>query len=153
MSWDEALDTIATQLNGIKARYGPEAVAFARSSVAGCPVGEFFEWTTRFVNAFGSPNGISATHICQWARDVASAYTFGAGQLVPELDKSACMLIWGVNPHNTQRTLVRDIKQAQAREAKLIVVDPRRTELAAMADLLTQMSCAPGTASGRRILA
>ncbi|MBI3764470.1 MAG: molybdopterin-dependent oxidoreductase, partial [Chloroflexi bacterium] len=75
ISWDEALDTIAARLNAIKAEHGPEAVAFYRPSVAGSAASDYWPWWTRLANAFGSPNRVSATHICNWHRDSGSSYT------------------------------------------------------------------------------
>ncbi|UCE34963.1 MAG: molybdopterin-dependent oxidoreductase, partial [Deltaproteobacteria bacterium] len=148
ISWDKALDTVAENINAISANYGPEAIAVARSGPAGSPMGEVGLWVTRFANALGTPNNIATTHICQWHRDCASSYTYGnigrmhsAGRA--ELERSACMLIWGSNIHATRHSLLQYIERGLDNGAKLIVVDPRKTEIAAMADLWLQVR--PGT--------
>jgi anaerobic selenocysteine-containing dehydrogenase len=148
ISWDEALDTVAENMNAIRAKYGPEAIAVARSGPAGSPMGELGLWVTRFANVLGTPNNIATTHICQWHRDCASSYTYGnigrmhsAGRA--EFERSACMLIWGSNIHATRHSLLQFIKRGLDNGAKLIVVDPRKTEIAAMADLWLQVR--PGT--------
>ena len=148
ITWDEALDTIAARLNEIKAKFGPEAVAFARSGPGGSPMGEIDPWINRLANAFGSPNGIATTHICQWHRDCGSAYTYGniggrGAMGRAEFERSACILIWGNNVHATRNSLVPLIRRGQERGAKLIVIDPRQTKMAAMADLWLQVC--PGT--------
>ena len=52
ISWDEALDTIAQKLNGIKEKYGPEYVALC----LGEPKGLEFHFGHRFATIFGTPN-------------------------------------------------------------------------------------------------
>lgn len=148
ISWDEALDISAAKLLELKAEYGAESIAFARSGPGGSPMGEVGTWVTRLANAFGSPNNIATTHICQWHRDCCSAYTYGnvgsigaAGRA--EFERSGCILIWGNNIHATRRCFLPLIKKGLTRGAKLIVVDPRRTEIASMADIWVQPR--PGT--------
>jgi anaerobic selenocysteine-containing dehydrogenase len=148
ISWDEALDTIATRLNEVKARYGPQAVVLAQCGPGGSSMMETIPWVTRLANAFGTPNSISTTHICQWHRDNCSAYTYGniggrgsAGE--PEFERAACILIWGSNVHATRNPLVPLIDRGLERGAKLIVVDPRQTRIAGMADLWLEVR--PGT--------
>ncbi len=148
ITWDEALDTISTKLNEIKAKWGAEAVAFARAGPAGSPMTEVQGWIARLAHAFGSPNTIATTHICQWHRDNCSAYTYGkpgAGGTMgqPDFVRTSCILIWGANPSATSMSHLRDIKQGLKQGAKLIVIDPRKTPLAATADLWLQVQ--PGT--------
>lgn len=148
ITWDEALDTIATKLNQIKATWGAEAVAIARCGPGGSPIWDVFPWLKRLAYAFGTPNFIATTHICQWHRDHCSAYTYGKPGTMgtvgdAEFERAACILIWGTNPHATDYSKLRDIKQGVEQGAKLIVIDPRKTELATMADLWLQVK--PGT--------
>ena len=145
ISWDEALESIATRLNEIKARFGAEAVAFYRPAPGGSPAKDFWDWMLRLAHAFGSPNTLATTHICNWAKDAASAYTYGTGIPEPELDKSSCILIWGFNPYHSWPSFAGYMEQGLKKGAKLIVVDPRRTEVAEKADLWLQVN--PGTDS------
>lgn len=139
ISWDVALDIIAEKLNDIKAKCGPEAVAFYRSGPGGSPSQDFNDLVLRLAHAFGSPNTIATTHICNWHKDNSLAYTFGTGILDPEIDKTACIMLWGHDPYTTWRSHVRDIERALKSGAKLIVIDPRMTEAAAKADLWLQI--------------
>jgi anaerobic selenocysteine-containing dehydrogenase len=143
ISWDEALDTIAAELNEIKTNHGAEAVAFYRSALGGSPARDYNNWVVRLAHAFGSPNTMTTTHICNWHKDVSTGYTFGTGLPDAEFDKAACILIWGHNPYNTWISHARDIEEGLKRGAKLIVVDPRRTEMAERAHLWLQVR--PGT--------
>lgn len=143
ISWDEAFDTIAARLKNIKTEFGAESVAFYRPAFAGSPSQDFWDWGQRLANAFGSPNVLATTHICQWARDNATAYTYGTGIQPPEFEKSACILLWGHNPYHTDQAHVRDIERAINNGARLIVIDPRRTQAAKKADVWLQVH--PGT--------
>ncbi len=59
VTWDEALDDIATRLQSLKARYGPEVLA----TCIGAPHNIYWP-LHRFLNLFGSPNNIGIGHIC-----------------------------------------------------------------------------------------
>lgn len=139
IGWEEALETIAARLNEIKAKYGPEAVFFYRPGAGGSPAGDFQDWVFRFAHAFGSPNVVTTGHTCNWHKDNGSRYTYGVGIPYPDYEKTACVLLWGHNPHATWRAHQRDMARGLAHGAKLIVVDPRRSEPAARADLWLQV--------------
>jgi len=53
ITWDDALDIVATKLNEIKTTFGPEAVVFARSGPGGSPMSEIDPWVSRLAHAFG----------------------------------------------------------------------------------------------------
>src|SRR5262249_51499282 len=91
------------------------------------------------------PNIGGTTHLCQWPRDTAGAhYTFGTPALpMPDVARSACIVVWGSNPNGNFLTLATDIAAAKARGARLLVVDPRRVGLANKADVWLQVR--PGT--------
>jgi len=148
IAWDDALEIAAEKIQAVQTTYGNEAIAVTRSGPAGSPMGELGLWVTRFANVLGTPNNVATTHICQWHRDCGSAYTYGnigrmhsAGRA--EFDRSACILVWGSNIHATRSSLLPFIKRGLDNGAKLIVIDPRRTEIAAVADLWLQVR--PGT--------
>jgi anaerobic selenocysteine-containing dehydrogenase len=61
----------------------------------------------------------------------------------PDLESTACMMIWGYNARNTENESYFRIVAAKKRGAKLIAVDPRRTEVAENADI--HMQVRPGT--------
>ena len=98
ISWDEALDLTASRLLEIKARYGPEAVVFPVATPAGTASQDFLFWVLRLANAFGSPNVVANTHICQWHRDTGAQYTYGVGTPPPDYEHARCMLLWGCSP-------------------------------------------------------
>ncbi|MFC1977511.1 molybdopterin-dependent oxidoreductase [Chloroflexota bacterium] len=144
ITWDEALDTIAGRMKEIKAKYGAEAVVFNRPGPGGSPSTDYAGWLNRLGHAFGTPNILATGHVCQWHRDTGSTYTYGRGSIgLPEFEKAACIVLLGANPFNTSRTRYEAILEGQKKGAKLIVIDPRRTEMASRADLWLQLR--PGT--------
>jgi anaerobic selenocysteine-containing dehydrogenase len=139
ISWEEALSTIAAKLKDVKAKYGPESVVFCAAAPGGSPSRDYRPWVMRLANLFGSPNFVSTTHICNWHKDVGSRYTYGFSIPEPDFKRAACILIWGHNPSSSWPTHYRDIVAAKSRGAKLIVVDPRLTEVASKADVWLQV--------------
>lgn len=143
LTWNQALSLAALRLDNIKHNYGAEAVVFSRATTAGSASIDFDGWLQRLANAFGSPNLLTSNHICTWNRRVGSKYTFGTAMPLPDFDQTQCMLIWGINPTATSPAQAMHISQARRRGAKLIVVDPRKTTLAAKADCWLRVY--PGT--------
>ncbi len=143
VSWQEALEAVASGMLALKARYGAQSLAFYRGAAGGTSIGANQSWIMRLAHAFGSPNFITTGHICNWHRDSASAYTFGVGLPVPDFEHTKCIFIWGHNPHATQRVNQVPLEKAVARGAKLVVVDPRRVPIAEQADLWLPVR--PGT--------
>ncbi|MBM2806059.1 MAG: molybdopterin oxidoreductase [Deltaproteobacteria bacterium] len=134
ITWEQALNLAALRLNEIKDNYGAEAVVFSRATTAGSAAIDFDGWLQRLANAFGSPNLLTSNHICTWNRRVGAKYTYGIGMPLPDFDNTECMLIWGINPPATSPAQAVRINRARNRGAKLIVIDPRRTTLAAKAE-------------------
>ena len=139
ISWDEALALTASRLLDIKARYGPEAVAFGCATTAGTSGADFFPWVQRLANAFGSPNFLYANHICAWHRSGSAQYTYGVSMPQPDYDQARCILLWGYNPQASQPADAMRISRAKARGAKLIVIDPRKASVVDKADCWLQV--------------
>jgi anaerobic selenocysteine-containing dehydrogenase len=134
ITWEQALNLAALRLSDIKESFGAEAVVFSRATTAGTAAIDFDGWLQRLANAFGSPNLLTSNHICTWNRRVGSKYTYGSGMPLPDFDNTQCMLIWGINPPATSPAQAARIIRARNRGAKLIVIDPRKTTLAAKSD-------------------
>ena len=98
IGWDEALDLAASKLLRIAEEDGPEGVAFAITTPSGTSISDSLPWLERLMRAFGSPNNVYGTEICNWHKDHATRYTFGAGIGTPDLDSAGCVLLWGHNP-------------------------------------------------------
>jgi anaerobic selenocysteine-containing dehydrogenase len=134
ISWNEALDAVASRLLEIRDQYGAEAVVFGRATPAGSAASDFEPWVLRLANAFGSPNVLTTTHICTWNVIWGSKHTFGTPSPPPDFENTRCILLWGANPRATFTTFAQRISKARQRGAKLIVIDPRQHRLAQQAD-------------------
>jgi len=144
ISWDEALDTIASKFDRIKAEYGAESVVFWIAYTK-----EPRPYFHRLAHAFGSPNYCSESSNCYSATWLAANLTYGQdyGYLSMQSfspDPAAkCVLVWGSAIRQSAPGAWKDFLEAGQRGVKLIVVDPRRTEIASMADIHLQLR--PGT--------
>jgi anaerobic selenocysteine-containing dehydrogenase len=146
ISWEEALDTIASRLGEIADESGPEAVVFGSASPSTSALSDSVDWITRLRRAFGSPNFTCSMELCGWGRFLASMYTFGApvpGAFMPDLARAGCILYWGYNPSVSRLVHATATVDAVNRGARLVVVDPRRTGLASKAEHWLQVR--PGT--------
>ncbi|KAF0220258.1 MAG: thiosulfate [Geobacteraceae bacterium] len=131
-SWDEALGLIARKLETIKEKHGPEAVALFSHGTGGA-------FWKHLLKAYGSSNYTAPSFAqCRGPRDVGFTLTFGAEVGSPEFyDFSESRYIvllgshLGENAHNSQ---VQDIIKGLDKGAKLCVVDPRLSNIAAKAD-------------------
>jgi anaerobic selenocysteine-containing dehydrogenase len=143
ISWDEALDLAARELLALRDRYGAESVVFGRPAPGGSPANEYVGWLMRLANLFGSPNIMATTHICNWHKDTGSAYTYGHGISAPDFERTKLIVIWGHNPEVSWPAHAKRITEARRRGVKLLVIDPRQTNLARKADLWLRVR--PGT--------
>ena len=137
ISWDEALDTVATRLRAIAREHGPESVVFGATSPSTSAMSDAIDWVMRLRRAFGSPNQCMYMELCGWGRYLASIYTYGAsvpGVYLPDLDHAGCVLYWGYNPSVARLAHATSTVAALRRGARLVVVDPRRAGLAGRAD-------------------
>ncbi len=137
ITWNEALDAVATQLKIAAATDGPESVGFSSSSPSTSAISDAVDWVQRLIRAFGSPNYCGYMELCGWGRYLAPLYTFGAsvpGVYLPDLENAGCILLWGYNPSVARLAHATSTVAAVRRGAKLIVVDPRKVGLAAKAD-------------------
>ncbi|WAL84102.1 molybdopterin-dependent oxidoreductase [Pandoraea sp. XJJ-1] len=143
ISWDEALTEIAARLGDIRRESGAHAVAFGVTTPSGTPLSDSIDWIERFIRVFGGPNTIYATEICNWHKDFAHAFTFGCGMPTADYAQADVIMVWGHNPTSTWLSQANAIGRGRARGAKLLVVDPRKTPLAADAD--AWLPVRPGT--------
>ena len=143
ISWDEALGEIAQRMAGIRAKHGAEQVAFSATTPSGSHLSDSIAWIERFIRAYGSPNTIYATEICNWHKDFASRFTYGTDIGTPDFAHTDCVLLWGNNPATTWLARATEVQKAVKRGARMIVVDPRPTAFAKRADQWLQVR--PGT--------
>jgi thiosulfate reductase/polysulfide reductase chain A len=138
LTWEQAMDEIAGKLGDLRDRYGAETLAFSRGTY------RTYGWAMkRFLNLFGSPNMTGANYICMCPSHTVEWSTYGSFSM-QDVGNARCIVIWGFQP--SQSRIIpdwRDILEAKKRGAKIIVVDPRRTKEAEIADLWLQVR--PGT--------
>ncbi|MFC2020768.1 molybdopterin-dependent oxidoreductase [Chloroflexota bacterium] len=140
ISWDEALDTIAGKLQQVKEEYGAESI------VLGYGTGRNYEsFLYRFANLLGTPNVLTAGHMCYGSRIAATAITCGKLPVCDFDNNPECVMVWGNNVvwTNPDEQVGVKLSRVLSDGAKLIVVDPRLTFLAGKADVWLQLR--PGT--------
>jgi anaerobic selenocysteine-containing dehydrogenase len=134
ITWYEALDTIANQFQKIKDTYGAPSVAFIHGAAKGLQE----SYLARFANVFGSPNVAWQGHVCFVPRVLASRLTYGF-YAIPDYDlPPACLVIWGKNVSETLPHAYERIMRAREKGTRLIVIDPRKTNLASISDIWLQ---------------
>lgn len=140
VSWDDALDDIAARLRELACAHGPATLA----SAIGGPHASFWP-LHRFMSLFGSPNNMGIGQICWNPRIWMDALTFGwtvEADIDPTLTEA--VFIWGTNPAQSDNSAFwRSFISISKSEIPLVVVDPRRTQVAARADLWLPVR--PGT--------
>ena len=140
ISWEEALDTITEKFNDVIKKYGPEAI------IIGQGTGRDYEsHFSRFGNLLGTPNMLTAGHMCYLSRVGASLTTCGRHPVCDYANNPKCIIMWGCNPLWTNPDEYKGISfwRAYEKGAKLIVIDPRKGFLAKKADQWLQLR--PGT--------
>jgi anaerobic selenocysteine-containing dehydrogenase len=143
ISWDDALDITAGNMRRIAEETGPESVAFSITTGSGTSISDALPFLDRLMNAFGSPTNCYGTEICNWHKDEAFKFTFGAPLGSPDYEHTKCIVMWGHNPNVAWLSQASLTAKSRAAGARLIVVDPRRVGPAAKADHWLQVR--PGT--------
>ncbi len=140
-SWDEALDRAAAGLAAVRRRHGRDAVAL----YYGNPVAHNLGLLTHglaFRRALRTRNVYSASSADQLPQMLASLRMYGHFGLipVPDVERTDFFLIIGANPVVSNGSLMsapdmrRRLGAIRGRGGRVVVVDPRRTETAAVAD-------------------
>ena len=140
ISWDEALDTTAAQLARVIAEHGVDAVGI----YMGNPSVHNYGMMTHQGNLFQhirSNNRFSATSVDQLPHHLTSLWLYGHKLLipVPDVDNTDYLLMLGANPLASNGSIwtvpgvKKRLEALTARDGKLVVIDPRRTETAGIA--------------------
>jgi anaerobic selenocysteine-containing dehydrogenase len=140
ISWEEAYDLLVSKINEYKNGYGAESI------VLGYGTGRDNEaFIYRFANLLGTPNVLTAGHMCYGPRVSTSIITCGNLPVCDYEGNPKCIMVWGNNAiiSNPDEYKGLYLSDALAKGAKLIVVDPRFTKLADRSDLWLQLR--PGT--------
>jgi len=135
ISWDEAVDTMASKFNEIREHYGPDTNCVGLSSHHKEVTVSASHLAAKFLN---TPNIYDSNHQCSKGASIADNYTFGARltwETRVDYGHSKCIVLWGANVTETRPAKSKVIFNAQKKGAKVIVIDPRPTPAAKKADI------------------
>jgi formate dehydrogenase major subunit len=130
VSWDEALDRVASEFKRIQAKYG-------RSSIGGITSSRCTNEETYLVQklvraVFGNNNVDTCARVCHSPTGYGLSKTFGTSagtQDFDSVDEADVIMVIGANPTDAHPVFGSQMKKRLRAGAKLIVVDPRRTDL------------------------
>jgi formate dehydrogenase major subunit len=144
VSWEEAYTYMVDRFNAIKQEHGPDAIAGISSSR--CTNEENY-LMQKFIRAVIGTNNIDGcARVCHSPTALGLQRTFGTGAAtnsIEDLQLTNCMLVIGANPTEAHPVTGAKIKQRAMKGKTLIVIDPRKTELARYAQHHLQLR--PGT--------
>jgi assimilatory nitrate reductase catalytic subunit len=143
-SWDKALGLVAKRFQDTIARHGPDSVAFY---VSGQLLTEDYYVANKLMKGFiGSANIDTNSRLCMSSAVSGHVRAFGE-DVVPasydDLDRADLFVLVGSNTAWCHPVVYQRMQTAQARGAKLVVIDPRRTETCEGADL--HLAIRPGS--------
>jgi len=143
-TWDEAYDYIVDRFADIVEKHGPDALAGVSS--ARCPNEENYLMQKFFRVQVGTNNIDSCARVCHSPTALGMQKTFGTGAAtnsIDDLKDTQLIMVIGANPTDAHPVTGAKIKQQIMKGKTLIVIDPRRTELARYAKYHLQLR--PGT--------
>jgi formate dehydrogenase major subunit len=130
VSWEVAIDYAATEIRRIQAKYGRESVGGITSSR--CTNEESYLVQKVIRAAFGTNNVDTCARVCHSPTGYGLKNTLGesAGtQTFDSVKKSDVIMVIGANPTDGHPVFASQMKRRLREGAKLIVVDPRKTDL------------------------
>jgi anaerobic selenocysteine-containing dehydrogenase len=150
IGWDEAFDEVTQNLKRIHATHGRNSIATYLGNPTVHNYGALL-FAPGFIRSLHTRNRFSATSVDQLAHHLAAYLMFGHQLLlpVPDLDRTDFFLILGANPAVSNGSMMtapgmsRRLQDIQKRGGKVILIDPRFTETARLAD--RHLFIKPGT--------
>jgi len=144
IGWEQALDLVAQSLARIKEQAGPDALAAISSSRGTNEENYLFG---KFIRCVMGTNHIdNCARVCHSATVTGMMETLGASAAtnsIRDLDEAKLILVVGANPTESHPVLGAKLIQLARRGLPLIVIDPRRTDVARAATIHLQLK--PGT--------
>lgn len=140
LSWKEALDEVAGRIQEIRGEHGPDALAVYLGNPNVHNHGPLL-YGLPLLRLLRTKNRFSATSVDQLPHHVAARFMFGHQLLlpIPDLDRTSFLLMLGANPIASNGSLMtapgmrRRLAELAERGGQLVVVDPRWTETARVA--------------------
>lgn len=142
-TWESALNLIAEKITEVKDKYGPDAIGGLSSARVTNEENYLFQ---KFIRMLGTNNVDHCARLCHASTVTGLGTTLGSGAMTnsnAEILGADVILVSGSNTTKTHPVLGAMMKQAQSRGAKIIVIEPRKIELAQYADVFLQIN--PGT--------
>ena len=146
VDWNSALDAVSDSFASVVQRHGPDAVGFY---VSGQLLTEDYYVFNKLAKGLIGTNNIDTnSRLCMSSAVAAYKMTLGADApptCYEDIQHTQCLFIAGSNTADAHPVLYRQIEEARAQrpDMTVIVVDPRRTDTAASADL--HLAIQPGT--------
>ena len=149
-TWEEAFDLIGERLGAIRKEHGANSIGFYIGNPIAHKPGLLY-YAPPLLEILGSMNVYSASSVDTTPKFLSSALMFGScdAVAVPDVDRTDFFVIHGANPVVSNGSLMtapgmpKRIKAIRERGGKVVVIDPRRTETAEIAD--QHISIRPGT--------
>ena len=150
VGWAEAFDLVGRRLSELRARYGADALAVYQGNPSAHNLGLLTYGQVLF-RSLGTRNLFSATSVDQLPQMLASFLMLGNQVLlpVPDIDRTDLFVCLGANPAVSNGSIMTApnvrarLKAIRARGGQVVVIDPRRTETAALAS--RHLFLRPGT--------
>jgi anaerobic selenocysteine-containing dehydrogenase len=150
IGWNEAFDEVTRRIREMQARHGLDSVAVYLGNPNVHSLGALTH-AVPFIRSLRTHNRYSATSVDQLPHHLAATTMFGHMLLlpVPDIDRTQFFLALGANPIASNGSLMTapgmplKLKALKARGGRLVVIDPRRTETAELAD--SHLFIRPGT--------
>jgi len=130
VSWDEAFRYAASEFRRIQAKYGTHSVGGITSSR--CTNEESYLVQKLIRAALGTNNVDTCARVCHSPTGYGLKQTIGESAGTQEFDsvmKSDCIIVVGANPTQGHPVFGSQMKRRLRQGAKLIVIDPRKTEI------------------------
>lgn len=148
IGWDEAFREIGQRLRAVRSAYGPSAIGMYLGNPAAHSSSVIYGALLRVVLL--TRNFFSASSIDQFPQEFVAWRMFGSNVLMPviDIDRTDRLVILGANPAvsngsiTTMPNAKQRIKDVRGRGGQVVVIDPRRTETARLAD--QHVSVSPG---------
>ena len=141
VSWNQAMDGIASRLRELGKKYGPTSIAWLTPELPNLAAGGY----SRLISLSGG------TWVDFWGcgdaagpcADIATFGLLGGDACLHRIDNPRFILVWGYNPALTVHPFMQKIMAARKKGAKVVVIDPRLTDTAAHFD--EHVPIRPGT--------
>ncbi|SED38240.1 Anaerobic selenocysteine-containing dehydrogenase [Nocardioides exalbidus] len=141
IGWDEAFDLVADRLAATINEHGDDALGVYLGNPNAHSLGAMTHGTAMF-KSFRTRNRYSATSVDQLPHQLVAHLMFGHQLFlpVPDIDRTSWFLVIGANPMASNGSLMtvpdfpQRVRDLRSRGGRMVVLDPRRTETAKVAD-------------------